>query len=264
MDHLTADRLESLLAGELPPSELRALAEHLSGGCPDCERVLDQGLTVDILLRLIEAEAASPVAPSADEQQEMWRAIQAPPPTKVLQSRRWFGALIAAALVLVFAMPILSPTEPTSPEPGEEGWTGEKGVAAAPAVALRVLAGVGGRFETPVNAGMRLSREQVLIFSLDVAEPAARMLFAIDAAGQVTQLSPPPGGAAVVEPGGARRVAVGSDWVALGLDDQAGAVTLVAVAATDAHDPAAVIAAWQRGSPLEGVGHAALEIVVDP
>ncbi len=58
--HLDGPRLHDLLEGRLSREELSELREHLATECSDCD--LD-GLGLDTILRLVEAEEAAPEAP---------------------------------------------------------------------------------------------------------------------------------------------------------------------------------------------------------
>jgi len=274
--HLTPERLEALLDGSLPEPERRALVAHLSDGCARCEEVLGDGLDLDTLARLLEAESASPEPLDAATRAAGWAALEAEvEDTEMAASprpsgRRW-GAGVGTVLALAAAVVLF--VWFSGPEPSPE--TGVKGpvVAVAPEVHLRVVAGHVGteRFDLDrrVVAGDRVDRGATLLFEIETDQRAARYLFAVDPrypadAGRVNVLTPPDGQIPPIEPAGRHRVAWRDGWVAYDLDDAPPEVTLVGAASAVPLDPMDVVSDWLEGRPPPEVGYEAIAVEVSP
>lgn len=237
--HAHALDVAAVARGEASPARREALLAHLDEGCPQCEAAFEAAFDDDTLARLAEAEAAPPAA--------------APPmraPRRPLVLWTLAGLAMAAAVLLT-----------VRPEPPD---TREKGPANAPVVTLQVAIAhdEAGRLTVDHLAmpGQHVSRQSVLLFEVDVDRPAARTLFAIDAAGHRIPLSPPAEGVIPVEPAGARRVASGGEWVAFDLSDQTGTVRFVAGASAEPIEATALRAAWPGGDARLGWASTTVEV----
>lgn len=279
--HLDPARLDALLEGLLPPEETRRLRAHLAVDCPTCAAALGDGPDLDLLARLLDAEAAPPSPPPADlwdriAEEAPWahplavvrRAPLAPSPLApspvvtspvatspvarspiVRAARRWWPALALAAAALL-AVPFIPSGDPPL--------DGVKGPEIAPEVHLRavVAASDGGALSPTgrVADGDHLDPRATLLFELETLRPSARYLFVVDAAGVTTWLSPTDGRAPAVEPAGRRRLGSAGAWVALDLSDLTAPITLVAAASPAPLDPrTGVLGPWLRNERPEGV-----------
>jgi hypothetical protein len=270
MIHLDPERIAALLDGSLDPTEAGALAAHLAKDCSTCAEAIEaSGVSLDTLLRLAEAAEAGAVAPEAKEQADLWRDIAArlPGPAAVPHRAPWRRPLGAAVALLAVAAAVLLFVLPPS-GPGRVKGVHD-GVPSPPEVGLRVVAGHAGAegfaLDHRVAAGEVLPRDATLLFEVETDRLAARYLFVVDGEGRATLLSPPPGAVPEVEPAGSRRVSQGEDWVALGLHDMRGPLTLVAAASVLPLDPRAeIIGPWQAQAPRALVDYATLRVEIAP
>ncbi len=273
MKHLTPDTLEALLDGSLAAGPAAELRRHLEQDCPRCEALLEEsGPELDTLLRLLEAQQGSdPEADglSEEERAHSWASIEAGlgAETRRPATRPWWrlpsGAAVALAALAAVLLFFLRP-----PPSGYLGVKGD-GVPGAAAVTLRVVAGSqdgeGFQLRGRVRDGEQLGRELSLLFELETDRQAARYLFVLDGAGQVTQLAPAPGTVAEVETAGSRRVGSESGWAVLDLDDMRGPLTLVGAASTLPMDPLIdMLRPWQAGAPVEGASFDTLTVELEP
>ncbi len=233
MSHISPDRVNALLTGEAPVEELRALISHLESGCEDCDKLLEDRLDLETLAMLVEAQEGGPTAPDAQESEAIWAASA---PQRPANRGVWTGVgvvlLLAAAAAVMFTG-VLAPNPRFDVDEGVKG-TDRTPVETPVDVELRVLVGVttedGFSLEGRLEEGATVDAQSTLIFELDANQFAARYLFAVDADGTSTQLFPKRAESRV-EKAGRRRVLSGRDWVALGLEDWSGPITLVGAVA---------------------------------
>ncbi len=243
MTHLSASLLDDLLEGRLSGAQAAALRSHLDAGpCQVCGPLLGGVPDLDVLARLLATHGAAPVSPGDPD--ALWRGVAATLPRRKRRRAPWILALAAvAALLLVLR-----------PPPPEDGI---KGLAlASPVVALRVAVGEPGPEGLAalerVGDGDAVPRDGTLIFDLDVDRPAARYLAVVDGQGRLWPLAP--AAAPALEPAGSRRVRQGDGWVALGLADMVGPLTLLAGATEEPRPPDAVFEALRGDTCPQDVG----------
>jgi hypothetical protein len=255
MSHLDAETIDAILDGTLRPDTARALGGHLRSACPTCEAACADGPDVDALARLLDAELAAPVAPTAREQEAIWRGVAAHTSRARPANRRWWAA---AALALAAGAALVL---------GRPGVETPKGASGTPDVHLRVLAmrAEQGGYEPEgrLADGATVGSDRTLLFEIETSGPATRYLWAVDAQGRVVPLVPAAGGTAASEPGGRRRPTVDGHDLALDLADLAGPLRLFAAAAADPLD-ASDRAVLERQGDLAGVSYDVVDLVVEP
>lgn len=260
MKHLDKAGLDALMQGALTADDRRALVAHLDGGCQICDRFLKEGPSIDTLLRLLDAEAAAPVAPAPPVKEAIWSGAGGKPVLSV-----WLPGIAAVVLVAATTLLLLVPNLLSSTPPSD--WDGVKGQAGASPVTLKALSGKlsaqGMRPEGELQPGQTVPKDRTLVFELDVPAPAARALFVVEA-DQATALFPPPGEPMVMEDPGPVRLRSDLGWVALSLSDMTGPLTLVAVSTPAPLDlQEDIIAPYLRGEPPEGVSLTELTIELE-
>lgn len=243
MSHISPRQIDEAMTGEL--QSLKQVIAHLETGCEDCERLLD-GVDLETLVLLVDASEAEPVRPTAAESAQIRPFVQK-------SSRlRWIGmaVAIAAALLLVTRIDV-------APE-----YDGVKGGVAQPDVTLRVLTGLANEagFELTgrLEEGSTLDPQATLLFEVDSSIASARTLFVVDQEGEATVLYT----SSAVEAPGPRRAAVGEDWVAFGVEDWTGPLTIVAASSVEVHDAAGIVDGFAAGRPVPGVSYASISVVV--
>lgn len=249
MIHLTPARIDALMDGSLSASEARRLAVHLADECPVCAEALERGPDLDVLARLLEAQAGVSEPLGAEERDRIWQGVTPPRRRSWLRGPGVVGVLLLAAALLLFLLP-------TGDELTGKGADGVH----TPEVVLRVVAArVGDQgldLERRVSPGEVLSPDHTLVFEVEVDEEAARYLWALPA-DQVHLLLPPPGSAAELEAPGAHRVETG-----YALEGERGELVFVAAASVEVLDADEVLDSWRAGEPLAGVGYAVTTVEV--
>ncbi|MBT3218132.1 MAG: hypothetical protein HN348_03500 [Proteobacteria bacterium] len=266
--HWSPEHMDALFEGTLGAETLTELVKHLAEPCEQCEQtLLDEGLDLETLARLIAAESAPEEHISPVERQAIWREV-AP---EARPRRHWWtaGAVVAlaAAAIFLFFPGIISPPNGTNPENtyNVKGIDTEEPIA----VELRIIAGEftdeGFKSNRRIESGQSALSTETLLFELDAKKEGTRYLFAIDAAGELSLLAPPGGTLPDIEPAGRRQVSFDGQLVAFDLVDVASPLTLVSCASPIALDlQKEVIEPWQQHGKAGGISFVTMTIEVKP
>lgn len=236
MKHLDQKTIDAILDGSLSPSESKIIADHLKNGCEICEKLIDQQLSVDDLLRFIEASNSTPADLTEKEKNLILVGVQGIN-KKSANFGKWAALLVAAASILIFINK-------------DSNYDGIKGDNKIPQIQLTVLAGhrnaSGFSLDHRLTTNESISSDTIIFFETSTDLPSARYLFAIDSTHKVTMVLPIEEGTPDLQPSGTFPVNNGSERLYFTLEDQESPLTFVAAATDKPLDPLQIITGWQQ------------------
>lgn len=175
--HLDRPTYAGLLAGTLPPEEARALADHLSRDCEECERFLAELQEADALDGRIDAAIAAalpfrPMPPNDLEFARIEERLRDPRASHRARHRPFLvPAAIAASILVAGLAGLLLQRKPASHS--FAAWDGVKGSEARPLrVRLRIARLDASGEPVRGQPGETLDRGAKLLFELELDRAA--------------------------------------------------------------------------------------------
>lgn len=242
--HLNEAILRRLLDRTLTPGEAKALSEHLGQDCELCEAFLAERATADAVDGLVDRALAATAPGEAGNDLEYARIERRLNGLRRTRAPLVAGLAAAAALLVVggVAMRLAGEQKPAAQ------WDGFKGVPGdfVPAkLGFVVARGAGSAAQLEKGApGMKLGRDQSLLFRVEVSKAADVALVRIGGSGEPDAFFHERFDAA-----GQRDVTSGDKPAAYDLQDLAGPQRFVLVASPHALTPERIVAAARALKP---------------
>ncbi len=249
--HLNHDGLARLALGEVTAAERRAWAEHLGGGCGQCERLMatldreHEELVMGLYLERSSEDLGELGRLSSDDKSRMFEALEselgADQAEVAVDGAGWSGRralALAAGLLLALTISFVALLESPGPGPIVKG---DVEILGGP-VFLQFLAlsasdepGASLRARRGVNRGA-YSRSDRLMFRYQVDHPAWVYLVRVGPGGEAEYLYPLEDDFAQIRRAGFHDANRGAQVLLYPLSDLSGLQTFCALALPESHD----------------------------